>query len=71
MGSDTVLQSIHILPDDDNDGLLDLEGKLKVLKNGELLDLGGVVRVGNVLDACVEVVVGGIEFLPFILVLTV
>ncbi|CAD6576089.1 MAG: hypothetical protein CYPHOPRED_005868 [Cyphobasidiales sp. Tagirdzhanova-0007] len=59
MGSDTVLQSIHILPDDDNDGLLDLEGKLKVLKNGELLDLGGVVRVGNVLDACVEVVVDG------------
>ena len=52
-----VLESLRILPDDDNDGLLDVKGSLKILEDGELLNLGGVVRVGDLVEACVDVVV--------------
>lgn len=55
-----VLESLRILPDDDNDGLLDVKGSLKVLEDGELLNLGGVVRVGDLVEACVDVVIDGV-----------
>ena len=50
-----LLQSLKILPDEDGDGLVDLQGQLKLLQDGELLDLTGRVKVGDLLDACVEV----------------
>lgn len=50
-----LLQSLKILPDEDGDGLVDLKGQLKLLEDGELIDLKGRVKVGDIIDACVEV----------------
>lgn len=52
-----ILESLRILPDDDNDGLVDVTGQLKALDDGGLLDLTGHVRVAGLLDTCVEVLV--------------
>ncbi|KAK9896053.1 hypothetical protein P389DRAFT_73872 [Cystobasidium minutum MCA 4210] len=55
-----ILESLRILPDDDNDGLVDVTGQLKALADGELLDLTGHVKVAGLLDTCVEVLIDGI-----------
>lgn len=54
------MESLRILPDDDNDGLVDVSGQLKALEDGSLLDLTGHVKVAGLLDTCVEVLVSSL-----------
>lgn len=54
-----ILESLRILPDDDQDGLVDVTGQLKALSDGELLDLNGRVKIAGLIDTCIDIVVGG------------